>query len=65
MYRKLRGKIKEVYNTQGAFARAMGVSDTFVVQRLSGLVDWRASEIVKACDLLGIPLTDAHLYFFS
>jgi len=61
---KLKGKIKEVFNTQKAFADAMGMNETAVTQRLSGAVQWKASEIAKACDVLDIPLTDAWLYFF-
>ena len=65
MYRKLKGKIKEVYDTQEAFAVAMGMSKTALSQRLSGAVQWKVADIAKACDLLHIPLADAHLYFFA
>lgn len=65
MYRKLKGKIKEVFDTQEAFAEAMGMSKTALSQRLNGSVEWKASEIAKACDLLHIPLADAYLYFFE
>lgn len=65
MYRKLKGKIKEVYNTQEAFAKAMGMSKTGLSMRLKGATDWKTSDIAKACDALHIPLSDAHLYFFN
>ena len=61
---KLKGKIKEVYVTQTAFAEAMGMSETAVSQRLNKSVEWKAPEIAKACDVLHIPLTDAWQYFF-
>ena len=64
-YKKLKLKIKEVYDTQQAFAKAMGMSQTALNQRLNGFVEWKVSDIAKACDLLHIPLTDAHLYFFT
>lgn len=64
MYRKLRGKIKEVYLTQEAFAKDMVFSKTQLAQRLNGNIEWRASEIAKACDLLHIPYEEAYLYFF-
>ena len=64
-YRKLKGKIKEVYDTQEAFADAMGINYTSINQRLNGSVQWKTSDIVKACDKLGIPLSEAHLYFFT
>lgn len=65
MYRKLKGKIKEVFDTQEAFSEAMGMSKAVLSQRLKGSVEWKVSEIAKACDLLHIPLADAHLYFFA
>lgn len=65
MYRKLKGKIKEVFDTQEAFSIAMGMSRTTLIQRLNGSVEWKTSEIAKACDLLHIPLSDAYLYFFT
>ena len=64
-YKKLKLKIKEVFDTQEAFAEAMGMSKTALSQRLNGSVEWKVSEIAKACDLLHIPLTEAHLYFFA
>ena len=63
-YSKLKGRIVEIFNTQEAFADAMGVSVTAINQRLNGSVEWKTPQIVKACELLGIPLEDAHLYFF-
>ena len=65
MYRKLKGKIKEVFGTQEAFAKAMEMGKATLSQRLNGSVEWKVSEIAKACDLLHIPLTEAHLYFFN
>lgn len=64
-YKMLKLKIKEVYDTQDAFSVAMGMSKTALNQRLNGSVEWKSAEIAKACDLLGIDLADAHLYFFT
>lgn len=63
-YSKLYGKIREVFGTQEAFADAMELSRSAINKRLMQSVEWKSPEIVKACDLLGIVLTDAHLYFF-
>lgn len=63
-YSELYGKIRAVYGTQEAFAEAMGMSLSALSQRLNGKIAWRTPEIVKACELLGIPLEHAHLYFF-
>ena len=64
-YSKLYGKIREVYGTQDAFSDAMQMSRSALSLRLTGKVEWKTSEIIKACDLLGIPLKEAHLYFFA
>ena len=63
-YKKLKLKIKEVYDTQEAFADAMRMSKTALNQRLNTSVEWNSSEIAKACALLHIPLAEAYLYFF-
>jgi len=63
-YAKLRGKIREVFGTQDAFAAAMGVSSVTVSQRLNGKAEWKTNEIAKACELLGIPLEEVASYFF-
>lgn len=62
--KKLKLKIKEVYDTQDSFAKAMGMNRATLNQRLNGSKEWKSSEIAKACDLLHIPLTEAYLYFF-
>lgn len=65
MYRKLRGKIVEVYGTQDAFSGAMEMSKVTLNLKLNCKSDWTAPEIVKACELLSIPLSEAWLYFFA
>lgn len=64
-YQKLKGKIKEVYNTQEAFGVAMEMSKSAISGRINGLVEWKTPEVVKACEVLNIPLSEAHLYFFT
>ena len=63
-YKMLKLKIKEVYDTQEAFAEAMDMSKTSLNQRLNGKVEWTSPLIAKACDLLKIDLSEAHTYFF-
>ncbi len=63
-YSKLRGKIKEVFGTQDAFAEAMGMSTVSISHRLNGKLEWKTSEIFKACEVLGIPLEENATYFF-
>lgn len=64
LYAKLRGKIREVFSTHEAFAAAMGISEASLSKKLNGHTEWKREEIVKACELLGIPLEAAHEYFF-
>lgn len=64
-FSKLYGKIREVYGTQEAFAVAIGMHRATLNLRLTGKVDWKINEVVKACELLHIPANEAHLYFFA
>lgn len=64
-YKKLKLKIKEVFDTQEAFAKAMDMNYTSLNQRLNNVIEWKTPEIAKACDLLGINLAEAHVYFFA
>lgn len=64
-YKRLKLKIKEIFDTQEAFGEAMNMSKTALNQRLNGKVAWKGEEIAKACDLLGVDLADAYLYFFT
>lgn len=63
-YAKLRGKIVEKFRTQFAFAKAMEMNVATLNGKLNGKSQWTADEIAKACVLLGIPLPEAHEYFF-
>lgn len=64
-YKMLKLKIKEVFDTQEAFCEAMAMSLTTLNQKLNNKSEWKTSEIAMACELLSIPLSDAHLYFFT
>ena len=63
-YAKLRGKIKEVFGTQGKFAVALGIDGSSVSQKLNNNTPWKREEIESACALLHIPVEEVHLYFF-
>ena len=63
-YSKLKGRIREKYQTQAAFAKAMGMSHSTLSKKLNNQSQWACSEIMKACELLGISLAEAYLYFF-
>ncbi len=64
-YRRLRGKIKEVFGTQDNFAKALGIGRVSLSQRLNNLLDFSQEEIHKSCDILGIKQEELPLYFFT
>lgn len=64
-YSKLRGKIKEVFNTQEAFAEAMEMSTTSISAKLNNKVAWSQKEIDKASEVLSIPKDKIPIYFFT
>lgn len=64
-YAKLRGKIKEVFGTQDAFAKAMHLNTASVSSKLNDRTQWKREEIVLACEQLNISLEDVSVYFFN
>lgn len=64
-YSKLSGRIVEKYETQARFACAMCLSERSVSLKLNGKVGWKQIEILRACKLLGIPVSQVHVYFFT
>ena len=64
-YAKLKGRIIEVFGSQGAFAKALGISSVSLSKRLNGRLEWTSSEIAKSCELLGVPLEQNVEYFFT
>ena len=63
-YRKLLGRIVEIFNTRRAFAEAMGISEKTLTFKLSGQSGWTQQEMLKACELLQIPKEQLPDYFF-
>lgn len=63
-YNELRGKIRAKFKRQEDFAKAMGMHASSLSKKLNNRTQWKRPEIEKACQLLDIPLEDAHVYFF-
>lgn len=63
-YSKLRGAIREKFGSQEEFAAAIEMSSCSLSAKLNGRSEWKANEIVVACQALGIPLAEAYAYFF-
>ena len=62
---KLKGRIKEKFGTQKAFAEALGISESTLCRLLMEGLDWKASTMTKAVDLLEIPASQVNDYFFT
>lgn len=63
-YRKLKGRIKEKYDTQDRFAKALGIGRVSLSQRLNNNLDFSQKEILRASELLEIPTEEIPAYFF-
>ena len=64
-YDKLKGKITEVFKTRAAFAEALEINNASLSSKLNNKTPWKREEIQKACELLGIPIEQVHVYFFT
>lgn len=64
-YSKLCGRIVEKFGTQRQFASELNLSEHSVSQKLQNKVNWKQSEIVRACELLDIEDQDIPVYFFT
>ena len=64
-YNKLKGKIKEVYGTQEAFAIAMGMGRTTLYSKLHNITEFTQSEMLRALELLHLEKADIDIYFFT
>ncbi len=64
-YDKLKGAIKEKFNTQRAFAAAMSMTEPTLCKKLRNESEWTQEEMLRAVQLLGLNLSDIPLYFFN
>ncbi len=66
-YRKLIGRIIEKYGTRGNFARAVGISENSMSQKLSQKMAITTDDIKLWClpEYLDIPCDQIGTYFFA
>lgn len=64
-YSKLRGKVREVYETEEAFAKALDVSSVTLSKLFNNKTKWTQPLINKSCDLLKIDYNYISVYFFT
>lgn len=64
-YSRLDGKITEITGTRKLFADKMNLSERSISLKMNNKIQWKQSEIEKACQVLRIPASDIPLYFFT
>lgn len=64
-YSKLKGRIIEKYDSQSAFADAIGVKVQAVNAKLRGRVSISKADIIKWSQALDIETNDIGAYFFT
>lgn len=64
-YSALEGKIKQYYDTQDNFARAIPMARSTLNQKLQGSIDFTSKNIYKICELLKIQKDEIGYYFFN
>lgn len=64
-YQKLKGRIIEKYDSQRAFASAMGWSERTMTLKINSGVPWKQADICKAVELLELEESDIPVYFFT
>lgn len=63
-YRKLKGRIKEKFNTQDNFAVALGIGRVSLSRRLNNQLEFDSKEIFNSIKLLELTENDIPEYFF-
>ena len=64
-YNIIRGKIKEKFNTQKAFAKALGISTVSLSSKLNGNTDFNHTEMSKMIELLELKENEISNIFFA
>ncbi len=63
MYKKLRGRIIEKYDSQLKFAEHLGITMQTVSRKMTGQIGFSQEDIIVWCEALDIPLEESGLYF--
>lgn len=62
---KLRGKIREKFGSERAFAQAIGMAKQTLSNKLNGKTEWTLGEMKRAKELLDIETQQFYYYFFA
>lgn len=63
MFRKLRGKLRELNMDQAYIAKKLGLSEVTISLRMTGKREWLLSEMYAVMDLIQEPYEKLHEYF--
>ena len=63
IYPDLCGKIRVVFRTQGALARAIGMNPSTLSNKMAGKSQWSYSDVETICRALNIPMAEAPNFF--
>lgn len=64
-YNKLRGRIIEIYGTQGKFAEKLGVSQNAVSKKMNCQTEFSQADIIQWSILLNVQKDEYGEYFFT
>lgn len=64
-YKKLRGRIKELYGSQKKFSDKLGISENAVSNKLSQKTEFSQSDVERWAVLLGIRRVDYGEFFYT
>ena len=64
-YSKLDGLITEKCTTRANFAKKMNLSERSISLKMNGKVQWKQTEICRACEILSINQQNIPIYFFN
>lgn len=64
-YNKLRGRIVEMYGTQGKFAEELGISKNSVSKKMNCQTEFSQEDIIRWSMLLNVKKDEYGEYFFS
>lgn len=64
-YRKLKGKIKEEYGSQSSFAKALGLSENSLSNKLNGKIGLSQNDIELWSELLHVDRADYASFYFT
>lgn len=64
-YNKLRGRIIEMYGTQGKFAEELGVSKNSISKKMNCKAEFSQADIIRWSTMLNVQKDEYGEYFFT